>query len=470
LYAKRNVLECVGGFDGRYSPAYYEDTDLGFAAREAGFKVLYEPRSTVIHHEYSTSGGTAFERMEANRTKFVEKWAEALKGQQRNFWEAVAVNPREKVLVIDNIVPAQDRSSGGTRLFEFLLLLARHYHVVFAYAGAYALQEYVKPLERHGITVFYPGYAKAVNNYDLDMEAVLRHNDFKLIFCELFGIAEQYLGVVRQYSSETPVIIDTFDVHFLRETREAITANDARLLRKAQETKRRELAVYKQANLILTVTADDKEALLREDPQLNISVVPNIHALPPNIVPRSGRRDMLFVGGFSHTPNVDGVLYFCREIFPLVQQRLPDTKLWVVGNAPPPEIVALGSANVVVTGYVRHLGPYLGSALVSVAPLRFGSGMKGKIGEAMAWGIPVVTTTIGAEGMGLQDGGDVLIADTPEDFARRIVQLHQNPELWESIAQNARKRVEREWSPNAVDKSLTDILAGIRADKLAVAP
>jgi GT2 family glycosyltransferase len=470
LYAKRKVLECVGGFDQRYSPAYYEDTDLAFAAREAGFKVLYEPRSTVIHHEYSTSGGSAFERMEANRTKFLEKWAEALKRQQRNFWEAISLNPREKVLVIDNIVPAQDRSSGGTRLFEFLLLLTRHYHVVFAYVGAYALQEYVKPLERYGITVFYPGYAKAVNNYDLDMGAVLRHNDFKLVFCELFGIAEQYLGIVHEYSRGTPIIIDTFDVHFLREMREAITANDARLLRKAQETKRRELAVYKQADLILTVTADDKQALLREDPQLNISVVPNIHALPPNIVPRAGRRNMLFVGGFSHTPNVDGVLYFCREIFPLVQQRLPNTKLWVVGNAPPPEIVALASANVVVTGYVRHLVPYLESALVSVAPLRFGSGMKGKIGEAMAWGVPVVTTTIGAEGMGLQDGVDALVADTPESFAERVIQLHQNPELWESVAQNARKRVEKEWSPDAVDKSLTEILAGIRADKLAAVP
>jgi len=460
LYAKRKVLDCVGGFDGRYSPAYYEDTDLAFAARAAGFKVLYDPRSTVIHHEYSTSGGTAFDRMEANRTKFLEKWAEPLNRQQRNFWEAVSVSPREKVLVIDNIVPAQDRSSGGTRLFEFLLLLTRHYHVVFAYVGAYALQEYVKPLERYGITVFYPGYAKAVNNYDLDMGAVLRHNDFRFVFCELFGIAEQYLGVVRQYSPGTPVIIDTFDVHFLREAREAMTANDAGLLRKAQETKRRELTAYKQADLILTVTADDKQALLREDPQLNICVIPNIHALPPHIVPRGGRRDLLFVGGFSHTPNVDGVLYFCREILPLVLQRLPGTRLWIVGNAPSAEVVAVASENVVVTGYVRHLAPYLESALVSVAPLRFGSGMKGKIGEAMAWGIPVVTTTIGAEGMGLQDGVDALIADTSEDFAERVIQLHEKPELWESLAQNARKRVEREWSPDAVDKCLTEIMAG----------
>jgi glycosyltransferase involved in cell wall biosynthesis len=266
------------------------------------------------------------------------------------------------------------------------------------------------------------------------------------------------------------VIIDTFDVHFLRETREAITANDAGLLRKAQETKRRELAVYKQADLILTVTADDKQALLREDPQLNISVIPNIHVIPTTVVSRGGRRDMIFVGGFSHTPNVDGVLYFCREILPIVQQRLPKITLWVVGNVPPPEMVALASENVIVTGYARHLAPYLESALVSVAPLRFGSGMKGKIGEAMAWGIPVVTTTIGAEGMGLQDGVDALIADTPEDFARRITQLHELPELWDSVAQNARRRVEREWSPDAVDRCLTEILAGIRADKLAAVP
>jgi glycosyltransferase involved in cell wall biosynthesis len=405
--------------------------------------------------------------MEANRTKFLEKWAEPLKRQQRNFWEAVSVSQREKILVIDNIVPAQDRSSGGNRLFELLLLLARHYHVVFAYMGAYALQEYVKPLERYGITVFYPGYAKAVNNYDLDLGAVLQHNDFKLIFFELFGMAEQYLGVVRQYSPRTPVIIDTFDVHFLRETREAITANDAGLLRKAQETKRRELAIYKQADLVLTVTADDKQALLKEDPHLKVSVVPNIHTLPPNIVPRGGRRDLLFVGGFSHTPNVDGTLYFCREIFPLVLQRLPQMRLWVVGNAPSPEIVALASENVIVTGYALYLAPYLESALVSVAPLRFGSGMKGKIGEAMAWGIPVVATTIGTEGMGLQDGVDALIADTPEDFARRIIQLHENPELWALVAQNARKRVEREWSPDAVDRSLTGILAGVATNKLA---
>ena len=93
--------------------------------------------------------------------------------------------------------------------------------------------------------------------------------------------------------------------------------------------------------------------------------------------------------------------------------------------------------------------------------------MKGKIGEAMAWGIPVVTTTIGAEGMGLQDGVDALIADTTEDFAERVIQLHEETDLWDSVAQNARKRVEREWSPDAVDKRLTEIMAAVRSERLA---
>ena len=460
LYVKRKVLDRVGGFDERYSPAYYEDTDLAFAARAAGFKVLYEPRSTVIHHEYSTSGGTAFDRMEANRRKFVEKWSDVLKAQQRNLWEAVSVSGREKILVIGDIVPAPDRSSGGTRLCEFLRLLARHYHVVFAYTGRYGLREYIRPLEHLGITCFYPGYAKAVHSQELDLGAVLLHNEFSFVFCELFSTAERYLEMVRQHSPGSTVIVDTYDVHFLREARQAEIMGDSAVRKRAVQTKTRELNVYRRADLILTVTEDDKRVLLREVPGLKIAVVPNIHVVPEDIVPRNERHDLLFVGGFSHTPNVDAVLYFCREIFPVLHKRLPQMKVHIVGNAPPAEILALASDNLIVTGYVQHLIPYLNSALVSIAPLRYGSGMKGKIGEAMAYGLPVVTTTIGAEGMDLRNGVDAMIADTPHEFVENILRLVNDPVLWESVSSNARQRVIRAWSPDAVDAELVRLLAG----------
>lgn len=459
LYVKRTVLDLVGGFEEIYSPAYYEDADLAFKARNAGFKVVYEPRSTVMHREYSSSGSRAAELMEVNRVKFVNRWKALLQGQQRNFWEARDLEQQEKVLVIANLLPAPDRSSGGTRLYEFIRLLTRHFHVVFAYLGSEVSRDYLKPLERAGVTVFYPGFAKAVHNYELDVHAILKSNTFKIVFCELIDVAEQFLDVIREDSPQSLVVVDTYDVHFVREMREAAVASDPSLKRKAERTKRRELEIYGRADLVLTVTDEDRRALLEENHQVNVAIVPNIHVLPESVVPRTGRRDLLFVGGFTHRPNVDGVLYFCREILPLVRQQIADVKLYIVGNAPPAEVVSLGSEKVIVTGYVANMVPYLNSALVSVVPLRFGSGMKGKIGEAMAYGLPTVTTSIGAEGMGLVDGVDALIADTPEEFAARIILLYRDAEMWSSIAEKARMHVARAWSPEAVHDSLKAIFA-----------
>jgi GT2 family glycosyltransferase/2-polyprenyl-3-methyl-5-hydroxy-6-metoxy-1,4-benzoquinol methylase len=458
LYAKRELLDAVGGFDERYSPAYYEDSDLAFAARGEGFKVLYQPRSVVIHHEYGTSGQTAADRMESNRQKFVDKWSAALCRQRRNLWEAVSATSREKVLVIHDLLPGPDRSSGGRRLYEFVRLLARHYHVVLAYLHPYQVREYLKPLERYGITVFYPGYAKAVHNPNLDIKAILENNEFEYVFCELYTVAEQYLDLVRSCSPASKIIIDTFDVHFLREMRKAELLNDPELRERARQTEQRELDIYRRADMILTVTSADKEAVLQKDARIPVRVVPNIHSLPQRVVGRQERKDLLFVGGFSHEPNVDAMLYFCSELFPLVQAQLPDIKLHIVGNAPPVEIIALASDHIVVEGHVMNLGPYLESALVSIAPLRYGSGMKGKVGEAMAYGLPVVTTTIGAEGMNLQHGVHVLIADETKEFADSIRQLHDDPALWESLAKNGRLRVEQEWSPSAVEGSICEAL------------
>lgn len=459
LYVKRRVFDAIGGFDEIYSPAYYEDADFAFKARNAGFKVLYEPRSTVMHREYSSSGKSAVELMEVNRLKFVNRWKAVLQSHQRNFWEARDLEQQEKVLVISSLVPAPDRSSGGNRLYEFVRLLTRHYHVVLAYLGSETSRDYLKPLERAGVTVFYPGFAKAVHKYEVDVDAILQSNHFKIVFCELMDVAEQFLDTIREHSPHSLVIVDTYDVHFVREMREAAIACDTSLKRKAERTKRRELEIYSGADLVLTVTEEDRRALLNESRKVNVAIVPNIHVLPEGVAPRSARRDLLFVGGFTHRPNVDAVLYFYREILPLIQEQIADIKLYVVGNAPPAEIVALGSDNVIVTGYVANIVPYLSSALVSVIPLRFGSGMKGKIGEAMAYGLPSVTTSIGAEGMGLVDGVDAFIADSAEEFAARTVLLCRDAEMWSSIAEKARIHVAQEWSPEAVNRELSEILA-----------
>jgi glycosyltransferase involved in cell wall biosynthesis len=173
---------------------------------------------------------------------------------------------------------------------------------------------------------------------------------------------------------------------------------------------------------------------------------------------------MFFVGGFSHTPNVDAVLYFHNEVFPLISRELPEVRVHIVGNAPPPEIVALGSDRFIIDGYVPNVVPFLESMAISVAPLRFGSGMKGKIAEAMSYGVPVVTTTIGAEGLYLRDGVDALIGDTAQEFASKVVRLYRDTQLWDTLAANGRERVRAEWSPDAVDAQLMDILRTLHPD------
>jgi glycosyltransferase involved in cell wall biosynthesis len=230
----------------------------------------------------------------------------------------------------------------------------------------------------------------------------------------------------------------------------------------AANTKKRELDVYRKADFVFAISDDDRQSLLREDPSLHVGVVPLIYELPPTVVPRKQRCDIFFVGGFSHTPNVDAVLYLHSEIAPLIQQRLPGTKIHIIGNAPPAEIVALGARDFIVDGYVPNMTPFLQSMAISVAPLRFGSGMKGKIVEAMAYGVPVVTTSIGAEGLFLRDGVDAMVADTADEFAQKVVSVYQDAQLWGTLSQNGRARAKAEWSPDAVDERLTQLLAKIK--------
>jgi tetratricopeptide (TPR) repeat protein/cellulose synthase/poly-beta-1,6-N-acetylglucosamine synthase-like glycosyltransferase len=183
-------------------------------------------------------------------------------------------------------------------------------------------------------------------------------------------------------------------------------------------------------------------------------VIPNIHAVDDSPPVPDGREGMVFVGNFNHPPNADAVKYFVKEIFPLVKQRIPGIGFTIVGNNPPEEILAFRSKSITVTGYVPSTEPYLKSARVSVAPLRYGAGMKGKIGEAMACGLPVVTTSMGSEGMGLVPDETALIADAPHEFAERIVRLCTDDAFWQKIARNGRDFIREHYSKDGVGRQL----------------
>jgi len=165
--------------------------------------------------------------------------------------------------------------------------------------------------------------------------------------------------------------------------------------------------------------------------------------------------NLLFVGVIGYPPNADAVLYFCKSIMPLVRRKIPDVQLTVVGNAPPPEVCKLAVRDeVVVTGVVDDLVAYYARATVCVVPLRAGGGTRLKILEAMAFGRPVVSTSIGCEGLAAVDGEHLLIGDSPEDFAQNVIQLLLEPDLRHRITIAARRMVEQRYDWPIIGRKL----------------
>jgi GT2 family glycosyltransferase/glycosyltransferase involved in cell wall biosynthesis/SAM-dependent methyltransferase len=472
LLIRRSLLMELHYFDEKYSPGYYEDTDLCFQARRAGYKVVYCPFSRVIHHEGISSGNDLSRGMKKyqliNKKKFVKKWASVLKNQlppdPKNVVLASARGVRSNILIIDPFMPIFDRASGSQRLFQIIRLLKKGgHHVTFIARNGLGQDSYVDLLEKMGVEVYATdpqmmrrlGYS--TEGREVNLEELLRTRRYHYAVLSFYDIAIQYLPPIRTFSPDSKILIDTVDIHFLREARMAALENDKNLELKAQATQKVELSIYRQADAIITVTENDWQAVQDYLPGMPHIVIPNIHEILPNPEPFTARQGLLFVGNFNHTPNGDAVRYFVNEIFPLLKERIPEVTLTIVGNNPPEDLRKLSSPTLQVTGYVPSTLPYLIKARVAVVPLRFGAGMKGKVGEALAHGLPVVSTSIGVEGMGLTHGENILIADTPAEFARQIEDLYLNPTLWEKLSTRGQRKVGDHWSPEKVSKILTGI-------------
>jgi glycosyltransferase involved in cell wall biosynthesis len=210
------------------------------------------------------------------------------------------------------------------------------------------------------------------------------------------------------------------------------------------------------SDVVWSASADDKEVMAREVPGKRIEVVPTIHELRERGKPFEDREGLLFIGNLAHRPNEDAVFFFMREVYPRLRPKLPGVPLDIIGDFGSDAIAAYNSEEVRIRGYVPDVEPYLRGARVFIAPLRFGAGIKGKVGEAMAHGIPVVTTSIGAEGFGLTHESDVMIADDPESFATAISRLYSDKELWQRVADNGRLRIEKHFTPDVIAETINN--------------
>jgi GT2 family glycosyltransferase/glycosyltransferase involved in cell wall biosynthesis len=463
LMVPRALFESTGGFDSRYSPCYYEDTDLAFKIRQAGYRVLYQPLSEVIHYEGAT-GGTdlstgAKKHQEINRSTFAEIWSSELAKRPINGDVAFLNQPRtpsgKNILVIDHHLPMPDRDSGSLRMFQILKILHRLGHrVTFLPDNLADMPPYTCELQKRGIQVVHHPYVKRVRDYLISQGRM-----FDVVVLSRCDFAHKHIADVRLYAPQSRVIFDTVDLHYLREQREAQLTQDPEVRRKAQEKQLREDSLIKEADETWVVSPIEQQMLQENWPNKSIQLVSNIVDVTGPVTPFALRRDWLFIGGFQHRPNTDAVLFFMEQIYPLVRDRLPDTKFYIIGDKAPPEIVALASDRIIVAGLQRDVRAFFDSVRLSVAPLRFGAGIKGKINQSMAFGVPVVATSIAVEGMNVIDHEHVLIADEPQDFARALIELYESEELWNRLSQNGISKTRLLYSTEAAREKLDTLFS-----------
>ena len=457
----RALFETLGGFDARYAPAYYEDTDLAFAVRAAGLRVLYQPGAVVVHDEGTSAGTDLGQGPKAaqvrNQSVFAHKWRDALRAQLPAGTiptPALLHRDRPQVLIVDALTPQPDRDSGSLRLVNLMrLLIAEGAHVVFLPANRSADGAYTATLQQLGVECWHAPHMAGI-------PAWLREHGprFDAVMVSRHYVAAEFLPLLSRHAPRAKLLFDTVDLHYLRERRAAELSGDAVALRAATRTRERELGLIADADATLVVSAVERELLAQDAPQATVRVLSNLHELGADGPPCAQRKDLLFVGGFRHPPNVDAVLWFAHDVFPHIRAALPDVQLHCIGGDVPAEVQALSRIDGIrIHGHVPNLQPWLDGCRISVAPLRYGAGVKGKVNQAMAHGLPVVATSPAVEGMHLVDGDDVLVADDAGAFADAVLRLHGDEALWQRIASNGRDNVARHFSLDAARETVREL-------------
>ena len=511
----RELFVREGMFDAHFSPGYYEDTDLSFTARRLGLRVLYNPFAHVVHMAHSTYQASMEPLLQRNRQQFTSKWHGVLSAEhappcsvasacwtpnKQMFTHLAATRLYSlRVLWMDMVLPEPDRDSGSVRTLTMLkAMLAMRCHVSIVSvqrSGQGRHERYTKMLQYLGVHVI-PDLAT------FSAPAYLRE-PYDVIFVARRDTYAAARGVLHRHYPTALLVYDTVDLHFLRERARARFIAEHRLAQDtlladalggmealARLTNRTEAARLRsleleasEASSVTIVVSDSERTALRVELRADgrdvppVVVVANAHEpAPMTPAPFVERHGLVFVGNFNHLPNRDAVLFFARDVLPRLLrvpmvQADPGFVFHVVGaNRIPEAILALnntadgnGVVRVRVHGFVPSLRPLYGAMRVSVAPLRWGAGVKGKVNTAHQLGVPVVCTSLAADGMHVTDGEHALLGDTPEALAAAALTAYYNASVWARLRARGARLLETHFSASRAASGLLSVLAHLRA-------
>ena len=471
LLIRRNLWDAIGGFDEDLAPAYYEDTDLCFAVRDHGFDVIYQPNSLVLHREGSSHGSAplGLKRVQfRNRHKFVKKWESQLSQHSPNEGLLSVVDSllrqerhfSKHMLIIDHFVLTPDQDSGSVRMSRMIEeFVSMGYRVHFAALQGQHSHKWLSQASHLGVEV-----VVGVDAIKPLVAGLKDQLDFVILSRpEVFA---EMISVMWLLAPAVPVAYDMVDAHGLRLRRKFEMSKLPFDLESAMHIELVEIKSVKAADTVIAVSQADLEHLRNVSENMFKGVViPNVHfSINKSTKGFEDRKEILFVGGFQHDPNVAAVKELVNVIMPKVVAVLGPIPITIAGSRPTAEVLELASGTVKVRGWVEDLGPLYEQSRLFVAPLRYGAGVKGKIGESLSHGLPTVTTSIGVEGLALENAIDIMIADSADEMAKIICDLYNDEELWLKLSENGAKKIEQLMGRTALRGYLDNLVISLTGD------
>jgi hypothetical protein len=352
------------------------------------------------------------------------------------------------VLIVDVKIPEFNKDSGSRRLTEIIKLLLKNNIGVFLLADFKEYRyksDYIGIFKEMGVIVYEP----SVND---DGKLITKKDFLKLILPKVSftwlhrpEIFEKYYPLVKSCKPEVKVFFDMVDFHYLRFKRESELMKEPKIMEIADKYLNLELDNCKKADKIIVISDLEAKTLKNYyNDESKIITIGNIHQYIKNENAPSfrDRKDLLFIGGFDHKPNVDAIEYLHDEIMPLLWKYQPEISISIIGSNPPESILKLNSDKFKIVGYVKEVAPYFLSSRIFVAPLRYGAGIKGKIGQSIEFGLPLITTSIGAEGFDFGENTKYIVGNTSQEIVDNILLLYQNQEIWYNISSDSEKVIE----------------------------
>ena len=439
LFRRTDFLN-LNGFDNSFSPAYYEETDFCIQLNKSGLKTIYDPNVAIVHYEFASSGNVsdALSLQEKNKKTLAAKHEEWLENKyspsKENILVARSANDNKNILLIDDRVPHPSLGSGYPRCANILNTLASFNFNVTLYPLQFPIDDWKSCYETldDSIEVILGKGKSGLRDF---LES--RKSFFQYIIVSRVHNMEAFEDIVMREEQFLDNVEIIYDAEALTASREIIRAFLLGQVIKDEEQNvmiKNEVGKSSIADSVVAVSEQEAE-VYRSHGIKNVHVLGHMMTTSPGKNSFVDREGLLFVGALRDegSPNIDSLLWFCVNVLPLIEKKLPNIKLYVVGELGAPSLFTIKKENINFLGKIRDLNDIYNQCRIFIAPTRFAAGIPHKVHEAAAYGIPCVTTKLLAKQLNWTDGKELLIGDTPKKFAEQCLRLYGDQGLWEGI-------------------------------------